>query len=166
VVRDGADRGGKILLFGNGGSASDAQHLAAEFVNRYDRDRRALAAIALATGRIGRDEHRQRLRLPKDLLAADRGARATRDVAVGITTSGTSPNVLDGLRAARAVGMRTAALLGRDGGEAARLAELALVVPGGVTARVQEVHILAGHLLCERVDDLLAPDRDRSPVTS
>jgi D-sedoheptulose 7-phosphate isomerase len=148
--------GGKVLFFGNGGSAADAQHLAAEFVNRYDRDRRALGAIALATDgstltSIGNDSEFARI-FSRQIEALGRPG----DVAVGITTSGTSPNVLEGLRAARRSGLRTAALLGRDGGEAASLADLALVVPGRETARIQEVHILAGHLVCERVEEILS----------
>lgn len=155
---------GKILFFGNGGSAADAQHLAAEFVNRYDRDRAALGAIALATDgsiltSVGNDSDFRQV-FARQIEALGRPG----DVAIGITTSGRSANVLAGLRAARSIGLKTAALLGRDGGEARSLADLALVVPGERTARIQEVHILAGHLLCERVEELLADGA--SPPTS
>jgi D-sedoheptulose 7-phosphate isomerase len=148
-------QGGKVLFFGNGGSAADAQHLAAEFVNRYDRDRPALAALALATDgsaltSIGNDAAFRAV-FTRQIEALGRAG----DVAVGITTSGRSPNVLDGLAAARRLGLRTAALLGRDGGPAREIAELSLVVPGEHTGRIQEVHILAGHLICQRVEEIL-----------
>ena len=155
---DALRAGGKLLFFGNGGSAADAQHLAAEFVNRYDRDRRALAAVALATDgsvltSVGNDSDFRRI-FARQIEALGRPG----DVAVGITTSGSSPNVLLGLATARAAGLRTAALLGRDGGEARSIVDLALVVPGVETARIQEIHILAGHLVCERVEEILAAD--------
>lgn len=156
--------GGKLVFFGNGGSAADAQHLAAEFVNRYDRDRAALGAMALATDgsvltSIGNDADF------RDVFARQIEALChPPDIAIAITTSGRSPNVLAGLRAARARGLRSAALLGGDGGEARTLADLPLVVPGTRTARIQEVHILAGHLLCQCVEELLADGA--SPTSS
>jgi D-sedoheptulose 7-phosphate isomerase len=148
--------GGKILLFGNGGSAADAQHLAAEFVNRFDRDRPALAAIALATDgsvltSIGNDASFEAV-FARQIEALGRPG----EVAIGITTSGNSPNVLAGLLTARRLGLKTASLLGRDGGAAASAADLRLIVPGEATARIQEVHILAGHLLCRFVEEMLA----------
>jgi len=147
---------GKILLFGNGGSAADAQHLAAEFVNRFDRDRPALAAIALATDgsvltSIGNDASFEAV-FARQIEALGRPG----DIAIGITTSGGSPNVIAGLRAARRLGMRCAGLLGRDGGAAAREVELPLTVPCATTARIQEAHILAGHLVCRLVEEMLA----------
>lgn len=146
--------GGKILLFGNGGSAADAQHIAAEFVNRFDRDRPALGAVALTTDSsaltsIGNDSDFRQI-FARQVEALGRPG----DIAVGITTSGNSPNVVEGLRSARAGGLRTVALSGRDGGEVAGEAELCLTVPGEVTARIQEVHILAGHLLCLLVEEI------------
>ena len=148
--------GGKVLFFGNGGSAADAQHLAAEFVNRFDRERPALAALALATDgsvltSIANDAEFREV-FARQIQALGRPG----DVAIAITTSGASPNVLAALRVARAGGLRTAALLGRDGGPARSEADLALVVPGRETARIQEVHILAGHLLCRSVEDRIA----------
>lgn len=160
-------RGGKLLLFGNGGSAADAQHLAAEFVNRFDRERAALSALALATDgsvltSVGNDADFREV-FARQIEAHGRPG----DIALGISTSGRSPNVVAGLEAARRIGLRTAALLGRDGGQAARLADLPLVVPAEETARIQEVHIFAGHLLCRRVEDLLeAPRRGRTALTS
>jgi len=153
---DALRAGGKILLFGNGGSAADAQHLAAEFVNRFDRDRPALAAIALATDgsvltSIGNDASFEAV-FARQIEALGRPG----DVAIGITTSGNSPNVLAGLRTARRLGLKTASLLGRDGGAAASATDLRLIVPCDATARIQEVHILAGHLLCRFVEEMLA----------
>lgn len=157
--------GGRLLFFGNGGSAADAQHLAAEFVNRFDRDRRALAALALTTDpsvvtSIGNDASFDEI-FARQVEAHGRKG----DVAIGITTSGNSRNVLRGLQAARERGLRTAAFLGRDGGAAAALADLPLVVPVRDTARIQEVHIFAGHLLCRRVEDRIASHPD-APTSS
>lgn len=159
--------GGKVVFFGNGGSAADAQHLAAELVNRFDRERPALAALALATDgsiltSIGNDAEFASV-FSRQLEALGRPG----DVAVAISTSGNSPNVVSGLRAARAAGLRTSAFLGRDGGAAAVEAELPLVVPGSTTARIQEVHILAGHLLCLGIEEILAAAGGRArPTTS
>jgi D-sedoheptulose 7-phosphate isomerase len=165
---DSLRAGGKLLLFGNGGSASDAQHLAAEFVNRFDRDRPALAALALATDgsvltSIGNDSSFDAI-FSRQIEALGRAG----DIAIGITTSGASPNVIAGLRAARRLSMKCAGLLGRDGGPAALEVDLALTVPGASTARIQETHILAGHLLCRLVEEILAasPPPDRDPISS
>jgi D-sedoheptulose 7-phosphate isomerase len=156
--------GGKVLFFGNGGSAADAQHLAAEFVNRYDRDRPALAAVALATDgsiltSIGNDAEFATI-FARQIEALGRPG----DIAIGITTSGGSPNVIAGLRAARRIGAKTAALLGRDGGAAAAECDLALIVPGATTARIQEVHILAGHLVCECVEEKIQASAGKTPA--
>jgi D-sedoheptulose 7-phosphate isomerase len=163
---DSLRAGGKILLFGNGGSAADAQHLAAEFVNRFDRDRPAIAAIALATDgsaltSIGNDTSFEEV-FARQIEALGRPG----DIAVAITTSGTSPNVLAGLRAARKLGLRSAGLLGRDGGTAAREVDLGLIVPGKATARIQEAHILAGHLLCRLVEEMLAAGASPLPAAT
>jgi len=155
--------GGKILLFGNGGSAADAQHLAAEFVNRFDRDRPGLAAIALTTDgsiltSVPNDDEFAAV-FARQIEALGRAG----DVAVGITTSGHSANVVRALQEAARSGLRTAVLSGRDGGPAAAEAHIALVVPGDETARIQEVHILAGHLLCRLVEDRLDRAVERDP---
>ena len=152
--------GGKLILFGNGGSAAQAQHLAAEFVNRYRSPRRALAALALTTDGavltgIANDGDFQ------DSFARQIEALGRpEDLALAFSTSGVSPSVVRGLRAAHAVGMRTAALLGRDGGPAREAADLALVVPGDDTARVQEAQLLLGHVLCRWVEHLLVERPD------
>lgn len=151
--------GAKVLLFGNGGSAADAQHLAAEFVNRFQVERPPLAALALTTDTsvltsIANDYDFAEL-FAKQVRALGRPG----DVAVGISTSGGSENVVRGLKEARNLGLRTLALSGRDGGPVAAAAEMALVVPSGNTARIQEVHITLGHVLCDLVDFLLFPEK-------
>lgn len=147
--------GGKVLACGNGGSASDAQHFVAELVGRYRDERPALAAVALnADGAVltclANDYDYERV-FARQVEALGR----PRDLLVAISTSGRSPNVLRALETARRRGLATAALLGRDGGEARPLADLPLVVPGDETARIQEAHALLIHLLCESLDRLL-----------
>jgi D-sedoheptulose 7-phosphate isomerase len=151
--------GGKLLLFGNGGSAADAQHLAAEFVNRFQVERPPLAALALTTDTsiltaVGNDYDFQQI-FAKQVRALGRAG----DLALGISTSGNSPNVVEGLQAARALGLSTLALSGRDGGPVAAAADLALVVPSRNTPRIQEVHITIGHVLCDLVDFILYPEK-------
>jgi D-sedoheptulose 7-phosphate isomerase len=148
--------GHKILLFGNGGSAADAQHIAAEFVNRFRIERPPLAALALTTDSsvltsIGNDYHFD------DIFSKQIRALGRRDdIAVGISTSGGSKNVLAAVEAARAIGMFTIGFTGR-GGQLAESADLVFSVPSDTTARIQETHALLGHLLCELVDQNLFP---------
>jgi D-sedoheptulose 7-phosphate isomerase len=166
-VRDHADRivevakvivrafreGHKVLLFGNGGSATDAAHVAAEFVGRYKRERTPLPAIALATdiaaitciaNDYGFDE----------LFARQVRAHGQKgDIAIAISTSGNSPNVLKGVAAAKEGGLTTVAWTGGTGGKLAALADFAFVVPSSVTARIQESHITLGHVLCELTEE-------------
>ncbi len=144
-----AVRGGhKLLFFGNGGSAADAQHLATELTVRFERDRAPIAALALTTDSstltaIGNDLGFDSLFARQIEALGNPG-----DVAIGITTSGRSRNVILGLEAARAGGMVAAALAGRDGGELPGIAEPLLIVPSNVTSRIQEMHITLGHALC------------------
>ena len=143
--------GGKLLAFGNGGSAADAQHFVAELVGQYEGDRRALPAITLSADTsiltaVGNDYGFDRV-FARQIEALGRPG----DVALGISTSGDSPNVLRGLEAARARGMVTVALTGA-GGAAAGLAEIHIAVDESRTARVQEVHITVLHILCELVE--------------
>ena len=151
--------GGRVFLFGNGGSAADAQHLAAEFVNRFQIERPPLAALALTTDTsiltaVANDYDFVQV-FAKQLRALGRAG----DLAVGISTSGASANVVEGLNAARELGMRTLALSGGDGGPVAQAAELALAVPSRDTPRIQEVHITVGHVLCDLVDFQLFPEK-------
>ena len=140
--------GGKLMLFGNGGSAADAQHLATELTVRYKTNRKAIAAIALTTDTsaltaIGND-------LGFDALFARQIEALGKpgDVAIAISTSGKSPNILQALRQAKAMGLVAAALGGKGGGDMAGVADPLLVVPSDTTARIQEMHITLGQMLC------------------
>jgi D-sedoheptulose 7-phosphate isomerase len=140
--------GGKLIFFGNGGSAGDAQHLATELTVRYVTDREPIAALALTTDTsaltaIGNDLGFDQL-FVRQLRAIGRPG----DLAVGITTSGRSRNVNLALEAAREMGLTAAALSGRDGGDLIGLADPLLIVPSQTTARIQEMHILLGQMLC------------------
>jgi D-sedoheptulose 7-phosphate isomerase len=155
VIRASLAAGGKLLLFGNGGSAADAQHIAAEFVCRFARDRDALAAIALTTDSsiltaISNDYGFEQIFARQIRALGRRG-----DVAIGISTSGSSSNVLEGMKAARELGLTTVALTGAKGEDFARLADFALVVPSPVTSHIQEGHIVLLHTLCEAAESLL-----------
>lgn len=151
--------GGKTLLFGNGGSASDAQHIAAEWTGRLSRERPGLPAIALTANTsdltaIGNDYGFDRVFAR---LIEAHGRRG--DVAIAISTSGNSPNVLAAVEEARARGLRTIGLLGKGGGKLADRVDLAFVVPSDDTQRIQEAHITAAHAIAELVDDRLYPER-------
>jgi D-sedoheptulose 7-phosphate isomerase len=147
--------GRKVLLFGNGGSATDAAHIAAEFVGRYKRERKPLPALALATdiaaitciaNDYGFDE----------LFARQIRAHGHKgDIAIAISTSGNSPNVLKGVAAARECGLMTIGWTGGTGGQLAALVDYPFVVPSPVTARIQETHITLGHVLCELAEEQL-----------
>jgi D-sedoheptulose 7-phosphate isomerase len=149
--------GGKVLLFGNGGSAADATHLAAEFVGRFRYDRAPLPALSLtdnasSISAIGNDYTYEEVFARQVHAFGQPG-----DVAIGITTSGTSANVVAGLAAARARDLHTAALTGRTGGPAGGEADVCLCMPATETARVQECYLLVGHVLCELVERSLFP---------
>ena len=146
-------KGNKVLLFGNGGSAADAQHLAAELVGKYYLQRRALPALALTTNSsavtaIGNDYSFDEV-FARQIEAFG----APGDVAVGISTSGNSQNVLRALVAARSMGLVTVGLTGRGGGQLANLVDFCLRVPSDDTPRIQEGHITIGHIICEIVED-------------
>ncbi len=147
--------GNKLLIFGNGGSAADAQHLAAEFVNRFLLDRPPLAAIALTTDSsiltsIGNDFSFDEI-FSKQIQALGRQG----DLALGISTSGNSPNVIKAIETAKQLGIKTAALTGKNGGKLIALADLCLNVPSQSTPAIQEAHLWVEHLLCQIVDEAL-----------
>jgi D-sedoheptulose 7-phosphate isomerase len=149
--------GGKVLIFGNGGSAADAQHIAAELVGRYKAERRGLAAVALTTDTsaltaIANDYGYDRVFARQVEALAKPG-----DVVVGISTSGNSPSVVEAFTTAERAGCTTVALTGRDGGRIGRVADVHLNVPHDDTARVQEAHITLGHILCELVERAMGP---------
>ena len=149
------NKGHKVLLFGNGGSAMDALHIAAEFVGRYRRERKPLAAIALSA------DQAKLTCIANDYGFSEIFARQVQalghpgDVAIGISTSGNSPNVLNGLQAAKAQGLVTVGWTGGTGGKLVGLVDHPFVVPSKVVARIQETHITLGHVLCELVDEAL-----------
>ncbi len=141
--------GRKVLAFGNGGSAADAQHLTAELVGRFQKDRAGFAAVALTADTSLLTSLSNDYGFEHVFARQVEALGAPGDVAVAISTSGQSPNVVAALKAARDRGLRTIALTGRDGGDAGRLAEIHVNVPESATARVQEVHITLIHALCE-----------------
>jgi D-sedoheptulose 7-phosphate isomerase len=144
--------GGKVMFCGNGGSAADSQHLAAELTGRFVKDRRPLAAIALSTDSsaltcIGNDYGFE------DVFDRQvRGLGCPGDVLIGISTSGNSPNVLKAFQSAHAMGITTVGLLGRDGGKIRALSDMTIIVPSWTTTRIQEAHIMIGHVLCAEIE--------------
>jgi D-sedoheptulose 7-phosphate isomerase len=157
LIIDSLKSGGKVLIFGNGGSAADAQHIAAELVNRLNYDRPPIAAIALTTDSsiltsVGNDSTFDEL-FERQLRALGRAG----DVAIAISTSGTSVNVLRAVEAARELHIKTLGLAGRGGGKLAAMVDVALVVEAASTQRIQETHITIGHILCEIIEEELFP---------
>jgi D-sedoheptulose 7-phosphate isomerase len=153
AIRRAHAAGGKLLIFGNGGSAADAQHMAAELVGRFQQERAALAALALSTDTsiltsIANDYSFDRV-FARQIEALGRPG----DVALGITTSGASPSVVVALETARARGLGTIALTGRNGGAAGRIADIHVNVPDDSAARIQEVHRTLIHAICELVEE-------------
>ncbi|MBT9494606.1 MAG: D-sedoheptulose 7-phosphate isomerase [Paucibacter sp.] len=151
-------QGGKVMFCGNGGSAADSQHLAAELTGRFIKDRRPLAAIALSTDSsaltcIANDYAFEHV-FARQLIALARSG----DALVAISTSGNSANVMRAVEAAKAAGVYTLGLLGRDGGQLLGLCDASIVVPHTVTARIQEAHILIGHTLCGLIEAELGLD--------
>ena len=140
--------GGKLMLFGNGGSASDAQHLATELTVRYKSDRAAIAAVALTTDTSALTAAGNDLGFDRVFARQIEALGRPDDVAIAISTSGKSPNVIAALRQAKAMKLVTAALGGKGGGDLAGLADHLLVVPSDTTARIQEMHITLGQMLC------------------
>ena len=153
AISDALKAGHKLLVFGNGGSAADAQHVAAELVGRFQRERAAMAAIALTVDTsiltaVGNDYSF------KQVFARQVEALGNKvDVAMGISTSGESPNVVTALQTAKARGLKTIALTGRDGGSVGRAAEIHVTVPDQNTQRVQEVHVTLLHVMCEVIEE-------------
>lgn len=147
---------GKVILFGNGGSASDSQHIAAELVGRFKKERSPWPAIALTTNTSVltalANDYGYDVVFAKQVEAfAEKN-----DLAVGISTSGKAKSVINGIRQAKKSGLKTVALTGGDGGDLAKSADVALVVPSTVTARIQEAHITIGHIVCELAEEALS----------
>lgn len=153
IMKTALRSGGKILAFGNGGSAADAQHLVTELVGRFQKERPGFAAVALTADTALLTSVANDYGFERVFARQVEALGVAGDVAVAITTSGTSPNILAALETARAGGLTTIALTGRDGGAAGRLAHIHVNVPEAVTARVQEVHTTLIHALCEIVEE-------------
>jgi D-sedoheptulose 7-phosphate isomerase len=156
ILIESFSKGNKLLIFGNGGSASDAQHIAAELVGRFMKERTALPAIALTTDTsiltsVGNDYSYENIFSRQVEALAKSG-----DVVMGISTSGNSKNVIKALQIASELGCNTIGLLGKGGGEIKNIVDVNIVVPSSNTARIQEIHILIGHMLCESVDYSIA----------
>ena len=149
--------GGKLLVFGNGGSAADAQHIAGELVNRFLQARRALPAIALTTDGgvltcIANDTGFENVFARQIEALGNEG-----DVCLAISTSGQSENIVAACTQAKSQGIKVIGLLGRDGGKVAAICDLALIVPSNDTQRIQETHNLVGHILCELIESEMFP---------
>ncbi|MBI4802372.1 MAG: SIS domain-containing protein [Elusimicrobia bacterium] len=156
-----AERGGKILICGNGGSAADSQHIAAELVGRFKKERRPAAALALTADTsvltsLANDYGFDKV-FERQVMAL--GARG--DAVIGLSTSGASPNVANALKKARELGLLTIGLLGRDGGLIKQFCDHALVIENADTPRVQEMHILAAHIICELIENEI--ERQKHP---
>ena len=155
LIVDAFQSGQKVLLFGNGGSSTDASHIAAEFIGRYKRDRMPLPAIALGTDMaaltcIANDYDYTEIFARQVHAYGKKG-----DIAIAISTSGNSPNVLKGVEAAKARGLITVGWTGGRGGKLASMVDHLFVVPSTVTARIQESHLTLGHVLCELIEERL-----------
>jgi len=151
---------GKIIFMGNGGSAADAQHLAAELVGRFKKDRAPLAAIALSTNTsiltsLGNDYGFDQIFVRQIQALAN-----PNDVVVGISTSGKSKNVIKAIKKAKELGFKTVGILGNDGGDLKAIVDMDLTIPSAQTPHTQEIHILAGHIICEIVEDALSKSRE------
>ena len=157
MIIDAMRAGGKLLICGNGGSAAEAQHIAADLAFKMGRERRALPALALTTDSslltaISNDRSFDHV-FARQIQALGRAG----DVVLLISTSGNSPNILEAAEQARELGIRTIGLLGAGGGKVAPLVDLALIVPHRETPRIQEVHLAVEHMICQLIEDELCP---------
>lgn len=162
TILDTMISGGKVLLCGNGGSAADAQHLATEMMVRYEQQRRPFAAIALTTDSSLLTAHTNDYDFGTLFSRQVQGLGRAGDCLIAISTSGRSENVNQAAATARAMGLTVIALTGRDGGALAPLADLAVIVPSDVTARIQEAHILIGHYWCKAVETALVTAKEQA----
>ena len=149
-------KGKKIIFFGNGGSASDAQHLVAELVVRFRRERKALSAMALPANSALLTAMSNDYSFDRIFSRQIEALGASGDVAFAISTSGVSKNIIDGMKAASAKKMTVVGLLGKGGGQALKHTDIALLIPGTDTARIQESQITVGHIICEIIEERIA----------
>ena len=147
------NNGGKVIVFGNGGSAADAQHMVGELVGRFKKERKALPAISLtcntSTITAVSNDYSYDESFKRQLEALAKSC----DIAVGISTSGNATNVIEAIKLAKGLKLKTVALTGKDGGKLSGIAELSLIIPSHDTPRIQELHILVIHILCELVEN-------------
>lgn len=153
LIIDSLRKSGKLIIFGNGGSAGDSQHIAAELVGRFRKDRPALAAIALTTNTSIITALANDFGYEVVFSRQIEALAAKIDIAFAISTSGEAKNVTLGLKQAKKMGLKTIALTGGDGGEIAKIADISLIVPSNITARIQEAHIVIGHIICELIEE-------------
>lgn len=155
AITESLKKGGKVILFGNGGSASDSQHIAAEFVGRFKKERNALAAIALTVNTsiltALANDYGYDIVFARQVEALGK----KEDIAIGISTSGKAKSVIAGIKQAKKMGMKTVVFTGGDGGELIKLADISLVIKSAVTARIQEAHITVGHIICDLVEEAI-----------
>jgi len=158
LMIDCLKKDGKVIVFGNGGSASDSQHIAAELVGRFKKDRSALAAIALTTNTSIltslANDYGYDVVFSRQIEALGK----KNDIALGISTSGKAKNVALAIKQAKKMGIKTVALSGGDGGDIVKLADVSLVVPSKITARIQEAHITIAHIICEMIEQELCQE--------
>ncbi|MFH1190637.1 MAG: D-sedoheptulose 7-phosphate isomerase [Candidatus Omnitrophota bacterium] len=159
LMIDCLKKDGKVIVFGNGGSASDSQHIAAELVGRFKKDRSALAGIALTTNTAIltslANDYGYDVVFSRQVEALGK----KNDVVLGISTSGKAKNVALGIKQAKKMGIKTVALSGGDGGDIVKLADVSLVVPSKITARIQEAHITIAHIICEMIEQELCQEQ-------
>jgi len=156
IIINALKKGSKLLVFGNGGSAADSQHLVAELVGRFKKERKGIPAVALSTNTSTltaiSNDYGYEISFARQIEALGKKG----DVAIGISTSGTAKNVIAAIKKAKEIGMLTIALTGKDGGNLKSVSDLAIIVKTSETPRIQEAHILIIHILCELIEDALS----------
>lgn len=159
LMIDCLKRDGKVIVFGNGGSAGDSQHIAAELVGRFKKDRSALAGIALTTNTSILTSLANDYGYDVVFARQVEALGKKNDVVLGISTSGKAKSVALGIKQAKKMGIKTVALTGGDGGDIVKLADVSLLVPSKVTARIQEAHITIAHIICEMIEQELCQEQ-------
>lgn len=155
ICLEAAKKRNTIFFFGNGGSAADAEHLAAEFTGRYQMERKGLPAIALTAGSASVTSISNDFGFDNVFSRQLEALAKKNDVCIGISTSGKSPNVTKALEKAKIMGCKTIALTGKEGGDISEICDVSIIVPSDITSRIQEMHILIGHILCHLVESRL-----------
>lgn len=155
LVIESIKKDGKVIIFGNGGSASDSQHIACELVGRFKKERIALPALALSTDTSIltslANDYGYEIVFARQIEALAK----KNDVVIGISTSGKAKNVIAGIKQAKKMGLKTIGFTGRDGGELAKIVDILLEIPSKITPRIQEAHITVGHIICELIEEAL-----------